>query len=423
MPSHDADAIVVGAGPAGSSCAIRLALTGWRVILIEQSRYPRQKVCGECLGIATLQLLDELGLGEPLADLAGPEIRYVGWMTDIQTAIAEMPAGRSGSHRYGRALGRDTLDILLLERAKRLGVAVIQPARVRSISGIPGDFACEYERRSDESGAGSGERTALVSAAVVIDAHGSWERGPARLHAERLDDRGRTSRPSDLLAFKASFQNASLPPGFLPLLALPGGYGGMVVADRGRTTVACCLRRDALRGCRQSACGDGAGAAVEAYLKDSCQGVAVMLDGARREEAWRSVGPLRLGFSAAAADGMLRVGNAAVEAHPLIGEGICMALQSAALLAGLLQPKPANIDGAFIRDCQERYARACRRAFARRLYWAQCYAHVAMRRSVATPLAALMQTWPHTLTVAARLAGKARSSLGTSAVRRSHEYA
>jgi len=418
----DTDALVIGAGPAGASCAIRLAQVGWRVALIEQSPYPRGKVCGECLSSATLQLLDELGVGEQLHALAGPEIRQVGWMTRTRTAVAEMPACTSGPHRYGRAIGRDILDNLLLERARHVGVTIIQPARVRAIHGAPGDFACEYSWRSGADRADLTGAIATISAAVVIDAHGSWEHAPAGVDDERRLDRSK--RRSDLLAFKATFQNTALAPGFLPLLALPGGYGGMVIAERGRTTVACCLRRDTLHERRQGASGDGAGAVVEAYLKTACREVARMLDGARREGLWRSVGPLRLGFAAAGSPGVLRIGNAAIEAHPLIGEGICMALQSAALLARLLQSNGARSDETFISNCQKHYERASRRAFARRIHWARCYAQMAMHRSLATPLAVLMQTWPHTLTFAARLAGKAQSVVPLSrAAGESHEYA
>ena len=422
MTVPDADALVIGAGPAGASCAIRLARTGWRVVLIEQSHYPRQKVCGECLGAASLQLLDDLGVGEQLRDWAGPEIRQVAWLSRRRAALAEMPLCPFGSHRYGRALGRDALDSLLLDRARCVGVHVIQPARVQSISGTPGDFAAEYSWRRDGDRADSGSSRATISAAVVIDAHGSWERAPVRAGGERCH--ARSKHASDLLAFKATFQNASLSPGVLPLLALPGGYGGMVLADHGRTTLACCLRRDTLRKCRQSAPGADAGAAVEAHLKDSCREVARMLDGARRDGPWLSIGPLRLGFAAPSAPGILSVGNAAVEAHPLIGEGICMALQTAALLTALLPSKPTPIDETLIRDCQGRYRRACRRAFAWRIHWARCCAHLAMQRSGASLLARVLQRRPRTLTFAAQLAGKAQSVFPPlRATGRAHEYA
>ncbi|MGH8049004.1 MAG: FAD-dependent oxidoreductase, partial [Chthoniobacterales bacterium] len=43
------DAIIVGAGPAGSVCAATLAQAGRRVLLLDKARFPRDKVCGDCL--------------------------------------------------------------------------------------------------------------------------------------------------------------------------------------------------------------------------------------------------------------------------------------------------------------------------------------------------------------------------------------
>ena len=57
------DAVIVGAGPAGSTAAILLARAGWSVALVEKQRFPRRKVCGECLAASNLPLLDALGIG------------------------------------------------------------------------------------------------------------------------------------------------------------------------------------------------------------------------------------------------------------------------------------------------------------------------------------------------------------------------
>src|SRR5262245_53421567 len=40
------DALIVGGGPAGSSCARALRLAGWKVIVVDRARFPRDKVCG-----------------------------------------------------------------------------------------------------------------------------------------------------------------------------------------------------------------------------------------------------------------------------------------------------------------------------------------------------------------------------------------
>ena len=47
--SEEADVIVVGAGPGGSAAAYHLARHGVRVLLLEKSEFPREKVCGDGL--------------------------------------------------------------------------------------------------------------------------------------------------------------------------------------------------------------------------------------------------------------------------------------------------------------------------------------------------------------------------------------
>lgn len=410
--SIDADALVIGAGPAGASTAIRLAAAGWDVVLAEKSRYPRQKVCGECIAAGNLELLDELGIGCEFRRLAGPDLRQVGWMSAARTVVADMPPCPDGPYRYGRALGRDRLDVLLLERARSVGVRVLQPARVRTVAGGPGQFECEYEASVDRlriAPEGRTERT--LRARVVIDAHGSWERAPAFTckatgtvtHAPRLN--------SDLFAFKASFRNTRVPIGFLPVLALNGGYGGMVVAEDGRTTIACCIRRDALQSWRGLAPGESAGIAIEGYLRRSCRGIRDSLENAIREGPWLSVGPVRTGVHIEARGGVLRVGNAAGETHPLVGEGIGMALQSAALLTRHLTCRSAAaFNWTRSLEVQAAYAASWKRKFAPRLRVAHAYASVAMNPALASPTGVLLRRLPKLLTVAARLAGKARAA-------------
>jgi flavin-dependent dehydrogenase len=395
------DAIVIGAGPAGSASAIILARAGWSVALVEKEPFPRRKVCGECVAASNLPLLDALGIGEAFGAVAGPALHRVALMSGERTIEADLPP-LAGPHRWGRALGRETLDVLLLEQARAMGVEVRQPWSVQAIDGVPGDWQC----RINAMHVG---QSSVLRARVAIDAHGSWQALPSARQVHR-----RTPRGSDLLAFKANYRHADLVEGLLPVLALEGGYGGMVVADGGLTTVACCIRRDRLDACRFAAPGLRAGEAVEAYLRTQCRGVRKALQPATRVGPWLAAGPLDPGIRVDAHDGPFRIGNAAGEAHPIIGEGMSMALQSAWLLTQCLLAgdKPNDTAVAHQRDVARRYVAHWRRQFAPRLLFAAGFAHLAMLPRTTAPLVGLAQAWPGMLTLGARIKTPLTRALG-----------
>lgn len=401
------DAIVIGAGPAGSSAAILLARAGRSVALLEAQPFPRRKVCGECIAASNLPFLDALGIGEALRQRAGPELRRVALWCGDERITAALPASSDGGSPWGCALAREHLDLLLLDRARAAGATVLQPCSALTL-------------RRDACGAGyeidvtDGHRNLALRAPVVIRAHGSWQPPP---NDGTLWDRKR--RPSDLLGFKASFRNAALEAGLLPVLAFPGGYGGMVLASDGLATVACCIRRDKLAVSRRD-CGDAcarAGETIEALLGRECRGMREALAGASRAGPWLAAGPIRPGVRLGGErDAVFRIGNAAGEVHPIIGEGISMALQSAWLLCREL----AGSADAFRRDrrgemhrrrIQQRYASHWRANFSRRMRLAACFAHAAMRPDLAAPLLPLLRGAPALLGIAARMSDKTRSAM------------
>jgi len=388
------DAIVIGGGVAGGTAAILLAEAGWSVTLIEKRAFPRRKVCGECIAAPNLKLLDALGIGAEVAEAAGPPLTRVGLCVGEDMLSADLPQFHGGGAGWARALGREQLDTLLLERAARLGVAIRQPSTVRDIERRGSLYACRL----------AADETECVEAPVLIAAHGSWEPEPWR---ERTAKR---ARAKDLIAFKANFSGSGLAPGLLPVLAFRGGYGGIVIADGGMLTLACCIRRDTLREWRAAAPTAAAGDAVQAGLEAGCRGVRLALAGARREGAWLSVGPLRPGIRAAWSERSgFAVGNAAGEAHPILGEGISMAIQSSWLLCRrLARERDALLGGADHAAVGRAYARDWRRNFAARVRWAAVLAHLAMRPRQARALLPLLRAAPNLLTITARLGGKVR---------------
>ena len=398
-PRTSFDALIVGAGVAGSAAAILLARAGWSVALVERQHFPRRKVCGECMAASNLPLLQALGVGDAFHARAGPALRRVTLLHGDSAVTADLPAVDHDRFAWGRALGRETLDGLLLDQAREAGAAVFQPWAVQAILGTVG--AWHVELRALESAA-----LLRLRAALVIDAHGCWEDLPTDRPQRRL-----ARSAADLFAFKANFTGSQLPEGAISVLALAGGYGGMVVADADATTVACCIRRDRLSALRSAAPGLRAGDAVQAWLQQECAGVQRALQGAVRDGPWLSSGPLDPGVHLEDGDDIFRIGNAAGEAHPILGEGMSMALQSAALLASvLLGPQgDAAVPGAAAQAAlQRRYADAWRTAFTPRLRLAAVFAHVAMRPRGARALMKLLEIWPGLLTRGARWGGKVR---------------
>jgi menaquinone-9 beta-reductase len=238
------DVLVVGAGLAGSTAAIQLARAGWSVALIERQRFPRRKVCGECLAASNLPLLQALGVGEAFDARAGPALRRVTLLQADRAVTADLPPADHDRHAWGRALGRETLDTLLLEQAVAAGATVFQPWARASHPGARRRMALRASRARVR---GAAERCARRWSSMRTAPGSACPRSAPRAVSH-------AATPT-CLAFKANFSGSSLPAGAISVLALDGGYGGMVVADGATTTVACCIRRDRLGALRGAAPG------------------------------------------------------------------------------------------------------------------------------------------------------------------------
>lgn len=72
------DAVVIGAGVAGSSIAYSLSKQGWKVALVDRETYPRHKACGEFLSPESVSSLKAIGLDKVVASCnPRPSRQYV----------------------------------------------------------------------------------------------------------------------------------------------------------------------------------------------------------------------------------------------------------------------------------------------------------------------------------------------------------
>ena len=172
------DVIVVGGGPAGSAAAIRSAQSGARVVLIERSVFPRHRP-GETLHPGIEPLLQQLGVWDVITEANFIRHHAIRIRCGGQDMIRPFGSDANGQW-YGLQAWREEFDALLLNRARELGVTIIQP--------------CTVERTifHDDRVNGVITSTGHISADFTIDAAGGrhWLANelklPLRLESSRL---------------------------------------------------------------------------------------------------------------------------------------------------------------------------------------------------------------------------------------------
>src|SRR5687767_15794001 len=120
--------VIVGAGPAGSSLAIRLAGAGFETTLIERERFPRHKLCGEFISPECLSHFEELGVLEGMLAAGGERI-YETHFYDRRGRGFAVPSGAFEGVGYALSLSRSEMDVRLLTRARESGVNVLEGYR------------------------------------------------------------------------------------------------------------------------------------------------------------------------------------------------------------------------------------------------------------------------------------------------------
>ncbi len=304
------DVVVVGGGPAGAATAILLRSAGHDVVLLDAARFPRDKICGESVSPGAWPLLERLGAADGVRSLRPFPLRGMRLTAPDGTSFR-------GSYRDGAcgfAVRRERLDVSLLEAARRSGVEVREGARVTGlVSCADGVGGVLVEER--------GEAT-RVMARLVVGADGrrsvvARRLGLLREHPwlRRFAVRGYWEGIEGLLD-AGEMHVASQ------------GYCGIAPLASSTANVAFVVdRRD-----MAAAAGD-----LEAFyrrlLRQRWPRVAERLQRARLTQAPRAIGPLAVVARRVSAPGALLVGDAAGFYDPFTGEGVTLALRSAARAA------------------------------------------------------------------------------------------
>jgi geranylgeranyl reductase family protein len=120
---HVHDVLVVGGGPAGSSCAYWLAEAGWDVAVVEKKVFPREKTCGDGLTPRAVRQIADMGIEGALAGAH----RYTGLRAHAFGRVLDLPWPEHPSFpSYGYVVTRHDLDAIVNERAVKAGATVWQ---------------------------------------------------------------------------------------------------------------------------------------------------------------------------------------------------------------------------------------------------------------------------------------------------------
>lgn len=315
------DVVIVGAGPAGSTTALRLARAGFSVALVDARRFPRFKACGEFMSPEVLPMLDELGLRAELEAHGVREVRGMvlhghgkrvsGRFVDVGRAHAPFD--------YGWAVRREVFDEVLLRAAQRAGARVYEGWRVEELlRGADGEVVgvlahqpggAPIRLRARWTIGADGTRSA-VATALGVRKESSWLRKLALTTRYEGVDWG------DLA--EVHF----LEHGFFACAPIDGGAVSLnLVLDRAE------YERERL----------GRDELLETWLARTPQ-LGERLARGRRIDPVRGTGSMAMTTSAQVQDGVALVGDAAGYVDPVTGEGIFFAIKGAQMLASALEP-------------------------------------------------------------------------------------
>jgi len=313
---------IAGAGPAGTSAAIQLAMNGARVLLVEEKKFPRAKLCGEFISPECLAHFKRLGVCEEMLAAGGASLSETVFYSRRGHRVA-VPSEwfKPGTNALG--LSRSEMDHKLLQRAKSAGVVVLEESHASGLIRERGQvLGIRVKTALMKGGSVSDDYRALVT----IDATGR-----TRSLARHLDQETPTQKKRQkprLVAFKAHLENARVTEGACEIYFYKGGYGGLSGIEAGLSNLCFIVSADDVR----HYASDPEMVLREVVMKNARADYT--LTAARAHTPWLSVSLDGFGKRALApARGLLTVGDAASFIDPFTGSGMLMALESGQVAA------------------------------------------------------------------------------------------
>ncbi|MGW4484103.1 geranylgeranyl reductase family protein [Amycolatopsis sp. NPDC004368] len=350
-PDHDAEVIVVGAGPAGATAATYLARAGVDVLLLEKTEFPREKVCGDGLTPRGVKQLIDLGI-DTSEENGWVRNRGLRILTGDLTLELDWP-DLTSYPPYGVARTRQDFDDLLAKLAVKAGARLYERTTVTGAITGPSGRVIGVEAKVGPERTPVTYRAPLVLACDGVSARLALsvgieknERRPMGVAVRRYYKSPRHDDP--FIEGHLELWDRSDPryPKLLP------GYGwafplgdGTVNVGLGMLSTSAAFRNTDYR----------------ALLRQWLDGTPEEW-GYREENAIGKVGGagLPMGFNRTPhyRDGLLLLGDAGGMVSPFNGEGISAAMESAQLASEVVVQALARREGPSRERALEGYPRA-----------------------------------------------------------------
>jgi menaquinone-9 beta-reductase len=286
------DVAIVGGGPAGSTCAAFCALAALRTVILEREKFPREKVCGDCLNPSCWPVFERLDLAQRIRGLPHSKLTSVEFIAiDGHEVIVDLPSGDDCEVSVKRSL----FDDLLLRRARELGAQVREEATVTALA-HDGDWKIETAAREGfraRALIGADGRNSTVARLRNLLPHPARERVALQAH----------------IPLPRNFGSR------IVLQFLQEGYSGQAPVNE--TELNLCLV--------------GTPPTISRLQQWAQRHFEITAD-----QPWRTITPLTRSPIPCAHENLLFIGDAARVVEPFTGEGIYYALRSGELAANAI---------------------------------------------------------------------------------------
>jgi menaquinone-9 beta-reductase len=344
MPNRDHSVVIAGAGPAGSSLAIRLRKLGLPVTLIERYKFPRQKLCGEFISPECLRHFDELGVLDEMLAAGGDRIHKTVFYETGGRSIS-VPSRWFDDDGFALSLSRARMDEILLSAAQASGAMVLDETAVTGL--VKEGSLVRGVKVRDSSG-----HTREIDAAITVDATG---RG--RVLSRLADKEAARKEPKPrYVGFKAHLSGVNMSRGVCEIYAFRGGYAGLSFVENGESNLCFLARSSLLRH------GNDAEIVFKELIRRNAR-ARVTLASAKKVHDWLAVSIPAFGLNRfPTCDGLFTVGDSAAFVDPFTGSGMLLAMESSATLAECIAA-----EGTFNDAVLSRYQMSYETRFSQRL--------------------------------------------------------